>query len=422
MIVLFTQSASSVPAVVVNANNIMALLPIRSLGRKGIPVTCLFGQGGHAPYASCIRWSRYISKRYAFSETEYERNMVTALCQIGKSTGRKSVLFPVSDFDMITISANRERLEKYYHLLMPPHDLLASLLNKNQFYRLAHSHNFPIPKTFTVDGSTDIALLAQDVPFPCVIKPAWRDQTWTMRYGHQKVLVAHDAEELKASLRYLLLQFPPMIVQEIIPGGEDRIVCSFAYLNRDSESIGIFTSKKIRQFPPHFGNSAMVQAVREPSVVGLTKRICKELGMVGYASIEFKKDPRDNEWKIIEITPARFNRQSGLSEQAGFSIPYVWYCHLLNMPVESIVSDVQCKWVSEVNDLRAFREYQHNGEYRLKEWIKEYRDVTSCEVFSRDDLLPFIMLLPSAVSDWTCQFGLQRSRVTGRSSTSYDPR
>lgn len=405
-------------AVVVNANNIMALLPIRSLGRKGIPVTCLFGQGGHAPYARCIQWSRYISKRYAFGEAEYERNMVTALCQIGKSTGHKSVLFPVSDFDMITISANRERLEKYYHLLMPSHDLLVSLLNKHQFYRLACSHNFPIPKTFMVDTSTDSELLAQEVPYPCVIKPAWRDQAWTKRYGHQKVLIAHTSEELHASLQDLLVQFVPLIVQAIIPGEEDRIVCSFGYLNRDSEPLGIFTSKKIRQFPPHFGNSAMVQAVYEPSVVELTKRICKALRMVGYVSIEFKKDPRDNEWKIIEITTARFNRQSGLSEQAGFSIPYVWYCHLLNLPVESVVLDVNCKWVSEVNDIRAFSGYWHNREYTLKEWIREYRDVTNYEVFSKDDLLPFVMMLPSAISDWVGQVGLRRSSVTGETTTS----
>ncbi len=420
--VRFGQDVPSAPAVVVNANNIMALLPIRSLGRKGIPVTCLFGQGGHAPYAKGIRWSRYISKQYAFSEAEYERNMVTALCQIGKSNDRKSVLFPVSDFDMITISANRERLEKYYHLLMPPHDLLASLLNKNQFYRLAHSHNFLTPKTYTVDSCTDIQLLALEVPYPCVVKPVWRDQAWTARYGHQKVLVAYDAEELQANLRRLLAQFTTMIVQEIIPGEEDRIVCSFAYLSRDSELLGIFTSKKMRQFPPHFGNSAMVQAVCEPSVVELTKRICQELRLVGYASIEFKQDPRDHEWKIIEITPARFNRQSGLSEQVGFSIPYVWYCYLLNLPIEWAVSDLACKWVSEVNDLRAFGGYWRNGEYTLWDWIKEYRGVTSCEVFSTDDLLPFILMLRGAVSDWIRKAILQQPRVAGRPSTSYDPR
>lgn len=240
----FTRESSSIHAVVVNANNVVALQVIRSLGRKGIPVRCLFGQGGYAPYAGCIRGSRYIAKQYVFDEAEYERNMVTALCQIGKSTDSKSVLFPVSDFDMITISANRERLKKYYHLLMPPHELLSSLLNKHEFYRLARSHNFPIPKTFMVDSSTDRGLLAQAVPFPCIIKPAWRDQAWMMRYGHQKVLVAHDAEELQASLLDLLVQFTPLIVQAIIPGGEDRIVCSFVYLNQKSEPLGIFTSKK----------------------------------------------------------------------------------------------------------------------------------------------------------------------------------
>jgi hypothetical protein len=67
--------------------------------------------------------------------------------------------------------------------------------------------------------------------------------------------------------------------------------------------VGIFTSRKIRQFPPHFGNSSLVQHVHEPKVVELTAQICWQLGLVGYVSIEFKQDARDGAFKIIELTP-----------------------------------------------------------------------------------------------------------------------
>jgi predicted ATP-grasp superfamily ATP-dependent carboligase len=130
---------------------------------------------------------------------------------------------------------------------------------------------------------------------------------------------------------------------------------------------------------------------------------------VGYASIEFKKDERDGVYKVIEITPCRFNRQTGLSEAAGFSLPYVWYCHMLNQPVECGVRSGEPSWVSEVNEVRAFWSYRRAGEYTLWEWIKSYNEVAEYEVFAMDDLGPFIRLLPSTVSHWVRRTIARRS-------------
>ena len=409
----FSQVAT-VPAVVVNANNMLALLPIRSLGRKGIPVICVLGRGNLEQNALKItRFSRFISEMYTFDEADYERNVVSCLCQIGKSYARKSVLFPTSDVDMIIISANREILQKYYHLLMPPHELLSTLLNKDRFYPFAQAQGFPIPKTFRADGLTDIDSIAQEVGYPCIIKPPWRDKAWKALYGNRKVIISHGAEELESNIRRLYAQFKNLTIQEVIQGDEQQIICSFAFLDERSKPLGIFTSKKVRQFPPHFGNSALVQGVCEPRVVELTARICKQLGLVGYVSIEFKKDPKDGEFKLIEITTGRLNRQTGLSEIVGFSIPYIWYCHVLNMPVEIVPSNSECAWISEVNELRAFWEYWRNGEYTVGEWIRSYRNVTCCELFAKDDLLPFIMLLPSVVLDWIRRRVLRQAPFPG---------
>lgn len=395
----FSQVAP-VTAVVVNANNISALLTIRSLGRRGIPVTCVFGRGHHEPYAPIIRSSRFISEIHTFDEADYEQNVVACLCKIGESYPCKSVLFPASDIDMIIVSANRRILQKYYHLLMPPHELLSTLLNKDRFYPFAQAQGFPIPKTFQVNGLTDIAAIARDVGYPCIIKPAWRDNAWQALYPNRKVIVSHGPEELKSNFRRLDAQFRNLTIQEVIQGNEQQIICSFAFLDEQAKPLGTFTSKKVRQFPPHYGNSALVQGVAEPRVVELSTRICKQLGLVGYVSIEFKMDPRDGEFKLIEITPGRCNRQTALSETAGFSIPYIWYCHILGLPVAIALSNSECAWISEVNELRAFWEYWRNGEYTIREWIRSYQNVTCCEVFAKDDLLPFIKLLPSAVLDW----------------------
>lgn len=155
---------SPVPAVVVNANNIAALLPIRVLGRKGIPVTCVFGRGNLDQYASVVRSSRFISKTQIFDESDYERNVIECLREMGQSCGRKAVLFPTSDLDMIIVSANRHLLEEYYHLLMPSHALLSNLLNKNWFYPFAEARGIPVPKTFPIHCAGVIDRLHESSP------------------------------------------------------------------------------------------------------------------------------------------------------------------------------------------------------------------------------------------------------------------
>ena len=388
------------PALVVNANNIAALLPIRVLGRKGIPVTCVFGRGLRSQYAPVVRASRFVANVQTFDETDYEANLVQCLCDIGKASRDKAVLYPASDLDMIVISGNRHRLEAHYHLLMPPHPLLMNLLNKDWFYPFAAERGIPVPRTLQVNRPSELDAAARKVGFPCIVKPAWRDEAWQTYYGNQKVLKVHDADELRLVCRCLHERQYELTVQEIIPGPERNLLCTFTYLNERSESLGIFTSTKVRQFPPHFGNSSLVKQVNEHAVVQLTTHICKQLGLVGYASIEFKKDDRDGSFKVIEITPCRFNRQAGLSEAAGLSLPYVWYRHLLNHQTDCSVTSGNVAWISEVNEARAFWQYWRNGEYTLLQWLASYRGVTEYEVFAKDDPLPFLALLPSALSQW----------------------
>jgi len=384
-------------AVVASGNHVMALLPIRALGRRGIPVVCAFGQGGFHQYARVVRSSRFISQKLDFDETDYETGLVACLCEFGKSAGRKSVLLPVSDRDMITVSAHRETLREYYHLLMPPHEMLEALLNKHLFSDLARERELPVPMSFRLDSKEDIERVARDITYPCIIKPPWRDEVWLSLYANQKVVLVNNAEQLTDACRRLCDHFGPLTIQEVIGGDERNIVCSFAFIDERSEPLAMFTSCKVRQYPPHFGNSSLVERVVEPVVEELTVRIAKQLGLVGYVGIEFKKDPRDGKFKILEITPCRFNRQAGLSEEVGISLPYAWYCHLLGQAHKCEPSAAECQWLSEVNELRSFREYRRRREYTVTEWIKSYRNLKQFEVFAMDDLLPFAMIFPSAM-------------------------
>jgi hypothetical protein len=51
------------------------------------------------------------------------------------------------------------------------------------------------------------------------------------------------------------------------------------------------------------------------------------------------------------------------------------------------------KWISEVNDVRAFFTYRSSPGFSLSSWVKSYAGVRGCEIFARDDLRPFLYLM-----------------------------
>lgn len=76
---------------------------------------------------------------------------------------------------------------------------------------------------------------------------------WRRTYDYKKLVVCRNKTELLENYKEIARQKLEVMVQEIMPGGDDQIYEFYSYLNRDSEPLAIFTKKKIRQNPVHFG-------------------------------------------------------------------------------------------------------------------------------------------------------------------------
>lgn len=374
----------------------MALVAIRSLGRNGVPVIGVFGESPDVPpYGGIVESSRFLSRRVSFDESDYERACLRCLMELGRELPAKAVLFPVSDRDMHVVSEHRESLKEHYHLLLSSQKMVHTLLDKHEFHEFMGGTNPLIPRTYLISGDLGIDALANRVNYPCIIKPFWRDEEWIRRYGNTKVFLCDSASELKETFAAIHPHFDKVMVQEVVPGPETNIVCTFTYLDSQSNPLGIFTCRKIRQYPPHFGNTALAESAPDPEAEEITRRLCKELGLAGYVSIEFKRDARTMALKILEFTVGRINRQVGLSGACGMNIPYLWYCHLLGRKTAVRVHREPSRWASEVNESRAFRPYLRSRGWTLWSWVRSYHRVRQWEVFSLDDLRPFSMLLLS---------------------------
>jgi predicted ATP-grasp superfamily ATP-dependent carboligase len=146
----------------------------------------------------------------------------------------------------------------------------------------------------------------------------------------------------------------------------------------------------MRQYPAHFGSTAIAEIEQDTEAESLTREICRRLNLVGYVSIEFKRDSATGQLMIVEITPGRVNRQIGITDLAGRSVVVAWYRSLAGLPPETdLPLRTGVRWASLANDLRALPAYRKEKEWPLGRWLHSYLRVRRTD-FSFSDPMPLV--------------------------------
>lgn len=375
------------PAVVIGLN-INGLGTVRALGRKGISVYAVArGEGSPSEY------TRYCKKVVCNSMTSSAEDLLSCLVAIGQKLPGKSVLFPSGDLYLEIVSENRERLTPYYHFPFASKETVRLILDKYRFYKYSQGHRFPIANTFFPRDINDVKLLAGNIRYPCLIKPSVASIVWRQR--GLKILLANNAGELVKQFELAFGIHPELIIQEVTPGPDSALHFSLTYLDRSGSPLVMFTGRKLRQFVPRFGISSMAESLWSPVIAESTETILRALGYTGYGSIEFKMDPRDNEFKMTEVT-GRTWYPHALSERCGINIPYIAYCDLLGTEIREPVPKTypqHAKWIDELGDFRSAYRYWKEGSLSLRAWIRSYNGKRFYATFSRDDILPGVIFV-----------------------------
>jgi predicted ATP-grasp superfamily ATP-dependent carboligase len=114
------------------------------------------------------------------------------------------------------------------------------------------------------------------------------------------------------------------MVQELIPGGDGELYSLGSYLRADGEALGLFCGRKLRQTPPGVGTCRVGEAVWVQEVVDAGLRLLRALRFHGLSQVEFKRDPRDGRFKLMEVNP-RLWQWHGLAAASGVDLPLIAY-------------------------------------------------------------------------------------------------
>ncbi|MCX7722965.1 MAG: hypothetical protein N2379_07920 [Verrucomicrobiae bacterium] len=355
----------------------------RTRGIQRIALSAVPGEmGWHSRYADVRRICPHPG-------TEEEAFVEFLLAQAPAWEG--ALLLPAGDFMAAALSKHREALEKVYRVGIGPWDLVREFLEKDRLQVLAESAGVPVPRSVRVDPcATELAAKAV-LDFPLWVKPV-RSERFMRRFG-VKGFLAKDRPALEALKVLMRDAGQPFLLQEVIPGPDALLERLDIYVSRNGELLARFPHNKFRQHPPGFGvMRAGYSVASNPEAEELAERLLHKLrDYRGFASFEFKRDPRDKKLKLIEVN-VRVTRPGLLATAAGVNFPELIYADLvLGGAGLAPGARVGVWWIELLPDLYYTFLHKDGRQYSWEEKLRPYRAQHKVfGDFDPADLRPFV--------------------------------
>ena len=336
---------SALPAAVVLNLQYTGLGIARSLKGQEIPVIGLMSSP-----RQCGEFSRFCSARSSPSSRTNPQELLAYLLDLGAQVGKGAVLLPTSDSDVLFIAKHREALGTYYAVPLPGADVVDTVMDKAKLCRKAQECGVPVPKTSLCQDLEAVRAAGRNVVYPCVVKPAYsyiwhQSNNWSI-VGGCKAIKVWSPRELEESYLRVSRADKTVLVQEFVAGADNQIFVAGVYICQNGDLAVGFTARKLLQYPQETGTGVVVESIRNPEVLSLATRLLQHLGYRGIAEVEFKRDPANGIYHLIEINP-RFWDQHRLGAVCGVNLSYMAYRDLTGHGLSPVCGQEEgIYWVS----------------------------------------------------------------------------
>ena len=366
---------------------------VRSLGRKGIPICVIDDQ------YSIAQFSKYASRVVRVKDLRDELNTVNSVLEVGQRYGLKGwVLFPTRDETVAAFSRHRNRLAEFFRVTTGEWETVRWAWDKKNTYELAAQLGIPVPHTYNPRTEADLAPLYPRLPL--ALKPAVKENFFYATGA--KAWRAETADQLNHLFWKAAKQITPdeILVQEIIPGNGQRQYSYCAFF-RDGEAQSTLIARRLRQHPREFGRAASyVETIELPEIEELSARFLKAINYYGLVEVEFKQDPRDGQFKLLDVNARTWGFHS-IGGPAGVDFPYLLYADQVGKAGDRCRASAGVGWLRLITDLPTVALDLWDGEFDLRSYWRSLKHTRVESVFCMQDPLPFLgeaLLLPYFVS------------------------
>jgi D-aspartate ligase len=398
-------SFDRIPVVLLGGVNL-----VRALGLARIPAIVASHEDDEPAFAS-----RYCAAKCLLPPLSNGEAVADALVTIGERLAtmyrRRVPLFYGSDDYLKLIYAHRERLERYYLLLLNDPDIADAMVTKDGFQAFARRRGLPVPAALDWNGEGAGSVAACESPV--VVKPSnkegWSDSLLRKRaFGRAKAIV-FPSGAMAAADPVLKLFRDQLTVQQYV-SGDDSCNWSFhGFADERGHVLECFTGRKVRTFPPDNGESAYIELAQNDELRTLGTRLAACLPLKGVFKMDFKRDARTGRWYLLEVN-ARFTLWHYLGAANGVNLARAAYDWLLDgkRAPQPAIATARVRWLSFELDARAFRALHAEGKLGLARWLASL-------VFSRKVYNLFAWNDPGPwISFWAHRFGRLGARGSAR--------
>lgn len=377
-----TAAATRPPAAVFQVGYACGLGILRDLGRHGVPLLALDPDPGAVGLHS-----RYAAGRVCPDPLADEEAFVTWLEAIGPRLPRRAVVFPSHDEFIWPLSRYAERLEPWFVVPFSRRDVMAKVLDKRTQMEAAWRVGVDTPKTLLVSSGAELRAAAGEICFPAVLKPV-ESLAFKLRFHRHILDIESPAELLRVYDE--VDDLGVLMLQERIPGGEDELWTVGSYLDAESRPLAVFTGHKLRQYP-HAGGSCLAGvSARNDGLAEAALRLLKELRFHGVSQVEFKRDPRDGRFCLMEIN-ARPWKWHSLAARCGVNLSYAAYRDAIGEPYIAQAQRDGVKWIVLNKDVPLAVAEIVRGERGALKYVRSLRGTRMDGLHALDDPVPGLL-------------------------------
>jgi predicted ATP-grasp superfamily ATP-dependent carboligase len=362
-----------------------ALSVARRLSALGVIVYAINEDDAYVRHSRCCRWIAVPTT--GGLEASWARFLLGA----ESDHLRGAVLLACSDAAITVLSMHREQLTTRFLLDESSTAAQFVMLDKLATYRHARTAGVPTPGFWVVEDRGQVFALKAEFSYPVIVKPRL-SHVFESRFS-AKFLVARDFDALVAAFDRVRDAGIAVMIVELIPGRDDQLCSYFTYLDENGEPLFHFTKRVIRRYPAGMGMGCSHVTDWNPELVDVSLRLCRQAGLRGLANVEYKRDARDGQLKLIECN-ARFVASNELVARSGFDLAAFVYNRIVgrpNAPFQSYTQGMRL-W-DPIRDFQCFLDLKRHGELSFVEWMRSIMHHQTFPYFRWTDPLPSLLRL-----------------------------
>lgn len=201
---------------------------------------------------------------------------------------------------------------------------------------------------------------------------------------------AETPEQLRELFTKASEQIPldQILIQEIIPG-DGNSQFSYCAFFRDGKALSTLMATRTRQHPREFGRAATyVESIDVPEIVEPSERFLKEINFYGIVEVEYKRDYRDGEYKLLDVNARTWGFQN-LGASAGVDFCRMLWDDQMGKTVIPSHGRAGVGWLRLITDFPVAISDMAQGHLTLGSYLQSLGRTRAESVFCKDDPMPF---------------------------------